>query len=156
MDHAAPFLIDAMEIRRIKGKEEMLRNYTVLLEMYPGLSREQYSAELDQMLPHNYGQVAVFVDEECIGLTGFWIGHKLWCGKYLELDNIIIPKKHRSRGIGKDLFEYMQQLAIEEKCTLLALDSYTDNFPAHKFFYNQGYVPRGFHFIHVLNKEGIR
>ncbi|MGB0915060.1 MAG: GNAT family N-acetyltransferase, partial [Crocinitomicaceae bacterium] len=106
--------------------------------------------------PHNYGQVAVYEGENCLGLTGYWIGTKLWCGRYLELDNVVVSKKYRSKGAGKKLFDFMQKKAEEENCNMLALDSYSDNFKAHKFFYGQGFIPRGFHFINILNKLGIR
>lgn len=134
----------------------MLTNYTLLLEVYPSLTLEAYKNELDDMLPHNYGQVAVYENNICLGLTGFWIGTKLWCGRYLELDNVVISTTYRSKGAGKFLFDYMKQKAIDEGCTMLALDSYTSNFKAHKFFYNQGYAPRGFHFINVLDKSKVR
>ncbi len=145
-----------MELRELTTKEEMLDRYTVLLEVYPSLTLEEYSIELDEMLSHNYGQVAVFEEEECIGLTGYWIGSKLWCGKYMELDNVVICEKHRGKGIGKILFKHMENKAKQLNCTMLALDSYSDNFKSHKFFYGQGYVPRGFHFINVLDKIKIR
>lgn len=145
-----------MKIQELKSKDEMLENYTILTEVYPSLTIEEYSKELDDMLPHNYGQVAVYDGENCLGLTGYWIGSKLWCGKYLELDNVVISKKYRSKGAGKALFEFMQKKAEDEKCTMMALDSYSDNFKAHKFFYAQGFVPRGFHFINILNKLGVR
>ncbi len=145
-----------MEIRLLKTKKEMLLTYELLLEVYPNLQFEDYSSELDQMIPHNYGQVGVYINNECVGLTGFWIGNKLWCGKYLELDNVVISSKKRSNGIGKFLFDYMAEKAKNEGCTMLALDSYTSNFKAHKFFYNQGYAPRGFHFINILDKSKVR
>ncbi len=44
----------------------------------------------------------------------------------------------------------IREKAIAENCQMLALDAYTDNFPAHKFFMNVGFVPRGFHFIQKL------
>ena len=86
-----------IEIRELTTKDEMLDRYTVLLEVYPSLTMEEYTTELDEILPHNYGQVAVFEDNECIGLTGYWIGSKLWCGKYMELDNVVICEKHRGK-----------------------------------------------------------
>ena len=101
-----------MEIRALKTKQEMLTNYELLLEVYPNLKMEEYDRELDDMIPHNYGQVAVFIDNECVGLTGFWIGTKLWCGKYLELDNVVISSKKRSKGIGKVLFDKLFSLGL--------------------------------------------
>jgi GNAT superfamily N-acetyltransferase len=145
-----------MEIRILSTKQEMLANYELLLEMYPKLQLEEYSNELDDMIPHNYGQVGIYIDNECVGLTGFWLGTKLWCGKYLELDNVVISSKKRSNGIGKILFDFMEEKAKKEGCTMLALDSYTSNFKAHKFFYNQGFAPRGFHFINILDKDKVR
>ena len=145
-----------MEIRELKDKEEMLTAYDILLEVYPSLTLEEYSNELDTMLPHNYGQVVVMDGSTIAGLTGYWIGSKLWCGKYMELDNVVVAEAYRRKGVGKMLFEHMEQWAKEEKCTMLALDSYTTNFKAHRFFYGQGYGPKGFHFVNVLDKSKVR
>lgn len=145
-----------MEIRELTTKEEMLANLSVLQEMYPGLTFEEYDRELDEMIPHRYGQVAVFEGTECLGLSGYWLGTKLWCGKYLELDNVVVASAHRSKGIGKLIFDYLLEKGEKEGVTMLALDSYTSNFKAHKFFYNEGYAPRGFHFIRILDKSKVR
>jgi GNAT superfamily N-acetyltransferase len=145
-----------LTVRELVDKQEMINNISVLQVLYPSLTLEEYEAELDQMLPHNYGQVGVFDGENCLGISGFWIGTKLWCGKYLELDNIVVVEKYRSQGIGKLIFDFLHKKAMEHDCTMLSLDSYTTNFKAHKFFYNEGYSPKGFHFINILKKENVR
>ena len=143
-------------VRELIDKEEMLKNLSVLQDLYPSLTLIEYSSELDLMLPHNYGQVGVFEGDICLGLSGFWIGTKLWCGKYLELDNIVVSKTQRSQGIGKLMFDFLNKKALENDCTMLSLDSYTTNFKAHKFFYNEGFAPKGFHFINILKDEKVR
>lgn len=148
--------LHSMKVEEITSKEEMLANLSLLQEVYPTLTKEDYSSELDSMLPHNYGQVGVYIGEECVGITGYWIGSKLWCGKYLELDNVVVSKKHQSKGIGKILFDFMEIKAKDLNCNMLALDTYTNNFKAHKFFYKQSYAPRGFHFINIIDESGIR
>ncbi|MDG1332536.1 MAG: GNAT family N-acetyltransferase [Crocinitomicaceae bacterium] len=145
-----------MEIRELKSKEEMLSAFEILLEVYPNLTLEEYSNELDIMLPHNYGQVVVMDGDIIAGLTGYWIGSKLWCGKYMELDNVVVAEAYRRKGVGKMLFDHMEKWAKEEKCTMLALDSYTTNFKAHRFFYSQDYGPKGFHFVNILDKSKVR
>ena len=145
-----------LTVRELVDKQEMINNISVLQVLYPSLTLAEYDAELDQMLPHNYGQVGVFDGENCLGISGFWIGTKLWCGKYLELDNIVVIEKHRSQGIGKLIFDFLHKKAIEHNCTMLSLDSYTSNFKAHKFFYNEGYSPKGFHFINILQSQKVR
>ena len=143
-------------VRELIDKEEMLKNLSVLQDLYPSLTLSEYSSELDVMLPHNYGQVGVFEGDICLGLSGFWIGTKLWCGKYLELDNIVVSKTQRSQGIGKLIFDFLHKKALENDCTMLSLDSYTTNFNAHKFFYKEGFAPKGFHFINILKDEKVR
>lgn len=146
-----------MIIRELNGLEEMLSTLSVLQELYPSLTPENYKADLIDMLPNNrYGQVAVFDNEQCIGVSGYWIGTKLWCGKYLEIDNLVVSAKVRSKGVGKMIFDYLAEKATAEECSMVSLDSYTSNFKAHKFFYNEGFAPKGFHFINILDAEQIR
>jgi hypothetical protein len=40
-------------------------------------------------------------------------------------------------------------------CSCIVLDAFTGNFPAHRFYYNQGYEPRGFHFIKTIDENGF-
>lgn len=137
-------------------KQQMLAQLDVLQGLYPSLTMAQYATELDLMLPLNYSQLAVFDQDECIAICGIWIGNKLWVGKYLELDNIVVKEAYRSRGVGDLIFKTLEQKAHQENCNMLSLDSYTSNFKAHKFFYNQGYSPKGFHFIKLLNEKAVR
>ena len=145
-----------LKLIELTTKEEMLDCYELLTEVYPSLTKDAYDKELDVMIPNNYGQVAVYDQDRCVGLSGFWIGSKLWCGKYLECDNVVVALTHRRMGIAQMIFDRLSEKAKEENCSMMALDSYTDNFEAHKFFYKEGFVPRGFHFINILDKSMIR
>jgi len=145
-----------LRVEFLYDKQQMLAQLDVLQGLYPSLTMAQYATELDLMLPHNYSQLAVFDQDECIAICGIWIGNKLWVGKYLELDNIVVKEAYRSRGVGDLIFKTLEQKAHQENCNMLSLDSYTSNFKAHKFFYNQGYSPKGFHFIKLLNEKAVR
>jgi len=146
-----------MTIKELQGKDEMIAQLAVMQELYPSLTIDTYASLLDGMLPNNrYGQVAAFHEDICIGIAGFWIGTKVWCGTYLEIDNLVVAQKFRSLGAGKMMFDYLSNKASNEGCNMMALDSYTNNFKAHKFFYNEGFGPKGFHFIRILDENGIR
>lgn len=145
-----------MEILELTTLEDMLGTYEVLTELYPSLSLEQYREELRFMVQHNYSQIAVLEQQVFVGVSGLWLGNKLWCGKYLEIDNIVVSEKNRSKGVGKMMVDFIEKKARELGCNMVALDSYTTNFKAHKFFYNQGFTPKGFHFINLLNRDNIR
>lgn len=145
-----------MKIVELRSIEELLTSFDLMKEMYPSITLSEYRDELNQMINNNYSQLAVFDNEKIVGICGIWINTKLWSRKYMELDNIIVSSKSRSKGIGKMMFDYAKNIATTENCNLIVLDSYTDNFEAHRFFFNQGFVPRGFHFISILNESKMR
>ena len=144
-----------MIVRELKTLEEMLPHLDILRELYPKLELENYRSMLENMIPNNYSQVGVFNDNECIAISGYWLGTKLWCGPYLELDNVIVCQSARGTGAGKLIQKYLEEKAIALNCHIMALDAYTNNFKAHRFYYNQGYSPKGFHFIKILNEDGL-
>ena len=135
--------------------EEMLDQIEMMRHLYPNFTVEKYEGYLKEMIPHNYKQLAVFENDICVAITGFWTGFKLWSGKYIEIDNFIVHPEHRSKGLGKIMTDYIDKKAKEEDCTMIVLDAFTGNFTAHRFYYNQGYVPKGFHFLKILNEEGL-
>ncbi|RTY95946.1 GNAT family N-acetyltransferase [Flavobacterium sp. GT3R68] len=147
--------IKKLEIKELTTLTEMMAQLETIKYLYPKMSLEQYEALLQEMLPHNYKQVAVFEDGECVGITGYWFGTKLWCGKFIEIDNFVVHPDHRSKGIGKHISDYINSKAEELGCVSIVLDAYTNNFPAHRFYYNQGFGPKGFHFVKILNADGL-
>ena len=89
-----------MEIRELHTLEEMLPFLSVVKELYPNLTAEYYEELLERMIPHNYHQIGVSKNNECIAISGYWIGRKLWCGLYLELDNVVVKASERGSGAG--------------------------------------------------------
>jgi GNAT superfamily N-acetyltransferase len=154
------FLLSILNFAQLKIIElttvpEMLAQIEVMQHLYPNLTIDKYESYLQQMVPHNYKQLAVFEDDTCVGITGFWTAIKLWTGKYIEIDNFIVHSEHRSKGIGKMMTDYIDTKAKGEGCNAIVLDAFTGNFTAHRFYYNQGYVPKGFHFLKMLNEDGL-
>ena len=135
--------------------DEMIAQFEVMQHLYIKFTLEKYKSYLSEMIPQNYTQVAVFEGDICVGISGLWSGTKLWSGKYLEIDNFIVHPDHRMKGIGKMMTDYIDKKAKETDCTMIVLDAFTGNFTAHRFYYNQGYVPKGFHFLKILNEDGL-
>lgn len=145
-----------MKIIELKTKEELLMGYSLLKELYPDLTLVEYEKQLAVMLPHNYSMLAVYEESEIIGISGVWLGHKLWCGKYLELDNVVVAQSRRSQGVGAMMFDYAKKLAKKNACSSIGLDAFTYNHAAHKFFFKEDFIVKGYHFVHVLNDDELR
>jgi len=95
---------------------------------------------------HYYAVVAI-LNNRLTGLAGAWIGTKIWCGKFLEIDNLVVDENHRSTGIGSLLIQHLENLAREENCKVVTLDSYTSNHPSHRLYHRLGFEIWGFHFV---------
>ncbi len=144
-----------MQIKELNTTQEMDSQFEIITHLYPTISKDKYQSYLQEMIPHNYKQIAVFENEICVALTGFWTGTKLWSGKYIEIDNFIVHPNHRMKGLGKLMTDYIDAKAKELGCTMIVLDAFTGNFKAHRFYYNQGYAPKGFHFVKIIDENGL-
>ena len=144
-----------MTIQEFTSISEMLSQFEMIQFLYPKMEVERYANFLQDMIPHNYKQIAVFENEICVGITGYWFGTKLWTGKYLEIDNFVVHPNYRKKGIAKLMTDHLAKKAAALDCTCIVLDAFTQNFDAHRFYYNQGYNPRGFHFIKTINRNGF-
>lgn len=144
-----------LQTRELTTIDEMLNQIDTIKFLYPKITLEKYKSFLSDMLPHNYTQIAVFENDVCLGITGCWSATKLWTGKYLEIDNFVVHPEHRSKGIGKILTDFIEQKAVNLGCSSIVLDAFTGNFGAHRFYYNQGYAPKGFHFVKVLDENKL-
>lgn len=144
-----------MEIRELLTLEQMMEQLELMQQLYPKMTPEKYQLFLSEMIPKKYIQIGVFKQGKCLGITGCWSSTKLWSGNYLEIDNFVVDKHHRSSGIGKMLTNYIEEKAKNQNCTNIVLDAFTTNFDAHRFYYNQGYGPKGFHFVKILDEEGL-
>jgi ribosomal protein S18 acetylase RimI-like enzyme len=145
-----------MELRRLTTVAEMLAHLSLIRQLTPSLTPGTYRDLLTAMVPHRYAMLAVLEDKTCVGLSGYWIGHKLYCGRFLEIDNFVVDASHRSRGIGKLLVDELIAIAREERCEHVMLDAYLENIAGHRFYERHGFVKRGYHFMRALSRDGIR
>jgi GNAT superfamily N-acetyltransferase len=141
-----------IQIREMQGTDDMLDNFGILSTLYPEMQKADYARMLQEMLPNGYHQVAVFEGSRCIGLSGFWINTKLYCGKYIEPDHVVIDPEYRSRGIGKMLCDWIAAEGLKRGCGTALLDAYVENADAHRFYFREGYRIKGFHFLLKLKK----
>lgn len=144
--------MQAFTIKEITKLEEMLPFLPLLNQMYPELTMPVYRERLKDMLPYRYAMVAVYKEEECVGLSGYWIHTKLWTGKILEMDNVIVHQDYRKHGLGTLLYEHLEKIAHKQHCETMVLDAFVGNFQAHKLYYKLGFVAKGYHFVKFLTQ----
>src|SRR5687768_17324091 len=88
------------------------------------IAPEELRRRLDAMIPHGYHCIAAFLDERIVGVAGYWLGARFYCGEYMDVDNVVVEESLRSRGIGAQMMAWLENKAQELGCKVVVLDSY--------------------------------
>jgi GNAT superfamily N-acetyltransferase len=144
-------MIESLVFKKLLSVEEMLPSYPLICELTPSLTSAQYQQYLEDMVPHQYFQVIATLKEKVIAVSGYWIATKIYSGKYLEIDNFIVIEAYRKEGVGQSMIRWMEEEAHTNQCRVMMLDAYVENFKAHAFYYRQGFIARGFHYLKPLD-----
>jgi GNAT superfamily N-acetyltransferase len=137
-------------VRHLETMEEMLSHHALLQSFYPNMQPADYAEKLAAMLPNGYKQIGVFLGEKCVGIAGYWIMTRLYCGKYIDIDNVVVHPEFRSAGVGKVIMRWLEEFGKMANCRHAILDAYVENQKAHRFYFREGYFIRGYHFMKPL------
>jgi GNAT superfamily N-acetyltransferase len=120
----------------------------LLTLLNPETPADILSNRLDTLLTDHshYELIGAFAGDRLIGVAGAWIATKIWCGRYLEIDNLVVAPDQRSSGVGSLMIQWLEALAHERGCNILVLDSYASNRSSHRLYHRLGFEIWGFHF----------
>ncbi|APY01133.1 GNAT family N-acetyltransferase [Lacinutrix venerupis] len=102
------------------------------------------------IVEENYECAGVFENEKLIGVCGMWFQTRHYAGKSMEIDHVYIDEEYRGKGLGKRFFNWLYDYAKSKGCVISELNTYVQNYPSHKFYYNEGYEIFGYHFYKTL------
>jgi GNAT superfamily N-acetyltransferase len=141
-------MMQALSIRPL-APSDLIVAAGLLTLLNPETPAAVIAARLETILAeHSHYQLfGAFVDDKLAGVAGAWIATKIWCGRYLEIDNLVVDPAQRSTGIGGQLIRHLESLALARDCKIVVLDSYTANQPSHRLYHRLGFEIWGFHFI---------
>lgn len=136
-------IIPSSDILSILPLMQKLEDYSI--------PEEVAKERIQEMTTQNYECLGVYDSETLIGICGLWFQTRHYAGRSIEVDHVIIEDSYRNLGVGKVLMEFVYDYARKRSCNWVELNSYVHNFPSHKFYYNQGFVAKGYHFVKELN-----
>ena len=142
---------------RLLDSAELDTILPLVQQLNPKLDEPTIRARLDEMRSTNYRCIGAFAgddsDKKLVGICGVWTGTKLWCGKFIEADNVVVDSNHRSLGIGEKMMAFLHELGKQEGCDLAVLDTYVTYARAQKFYFGLGHDIRGFHFVREFERR---
>jgi GNAT superfamily N-acetyltransferase len=122
----------------------------VLIELRPHLTPEIFARVYSEGHPQGLRYTAVYHDDRCMAVAGWRLVATTVALRKLYVDDLVTTSEHRGEGFGAALLSELERRAREAGCRVLDLDSGTDREDAHRFYFREGMVIRGFHFIRRL------
>jgi len=91
--------------------------------------------------------IAGLSDKKIVGFCSLTVKNNLWqAGNLGHIDELIVDKNFRGRGYGKQLMNKIIEVAIENKCKRIELDSAFHRKEAHTFYESIGFKNRAYLF----------
>lgn len=140
--------MDAPDIRPLTAADldEAVRLLATLNhETPPAVLRERLETVLREHA--HYELAGAFTSGKLAGVAGAWVATKIWCGLYLEIDNLVVDPSARSAGVGTALIEHLVERGRQRGCKIVTLDSYSSNHASHRLYHRLGFEIWGFHFV---------
>ncbi len=130
-------------------------NIHIVIPLMQKLTNNKHSDELlkerfSEMVLQNYECAGVYDNEILIGITGMWFCTRHYSGKSMELDHVYIDENYRGKGLGKQFLKWVYDYGRSKGCESCELNTYVNNYPSHKFYYNEGFEIYGYHFFKKL------
>jgi GNAT superfamily N-acetyltransferase len=146
MPRKAPAVI----IRELLLPKEASLLFPFIRQLNPAITKTAFNQSLKEMLPLGYRCIIALDGKNPIGACGIWTANRFWCGRFMEVDNVVVDQKARSGGIGKHMMDWVEKEAKRTNCKLVIADSYTHNVASHRFYSREKYIIKGFCFVKEL------
>ncbi|WP_414040937.1 GNAT family N-acetyltransferase [Acidithiobacillus sp. M4-SHS-6] len=135
---------------RLLGQQDLPTILPLVQLLNPTVSPAQLAQRLQEMTGQGYECAAAFMADNCVGVAGIWLGTRFWCGRYLDVDNVVVDPVYRDHGIGQQLMNWVENYARQQHCEIMVLDAYVTNQAARRFYERNGYQIVGHHFVKTL------
>jgi len=142
-----------VEIRHIESDADLDASFSVMKELRPHLNdRATYSAQVARQRAQGYRLLAAWRDGAIVGLAGYRLQDNLLYGRFIYVDDLVVTASLHRSGFGERLLQAARQQAIALHCRHFVLDTGLHMALAQRFYFRQGLLAKGMHFVEALTQ----
>ncbi|MES2961008.1 MAG: GNAT family N-acetyltransferase [Pseudomonadota bacterium] len=141
-------IAEEITIKELNNLDEMLLAYSIIKQRYREMTLENFQSQISEMIAMNdFKMIGAFLNDEIIGVAGYWVLRMLYCGRYIQVSSFIVDEDKRGFGIGKKILREIEKIGKKLNCEKMVLDSFTENKKSHSLYFKEDFHIRGFHFM---------
>jgi ribosomal protein S18 acetylase RimI-like enzyme len=144
-------MIHSTVFQHLEGPAELAAAFSVMQELRPHLSTASaFARQVSRQFAQGYRLLAVSEGETPVGLAGYRFVENLIYGRFVYVDDLVITSRLQGSGLGGALLAEVRRIAQEAGCDHFVLDTGLHMALAQRFYYRQGLLAKGMHFVESL------
>lgn len=112
----------------------------------PMLEKEHFVSLIKDLQKEGYQLLYIQEEGITVAIAGYRIYTMLYCGKMLYLDDLSTLETHRGKGYASKLLNHLKEIALEQNCVSIQLDSGPSRTTAHKLYFKEDFTISAYHF----------
>lgn len=143
------------DIQLAEKDDDIARCFPVMAELRTHLKQGEFVERIRRQ-QRDGGYALAFLEEEDVvrAVAGYRIAEFLAWGRILYVDDLVTAAAERSRGWGRELFDWLMARARAQGCEALHLDSGVEKHGAHRFYLRHRMAITAHHFAVKLGTGG--
>ncbi|BAN27954.1 GNAT family N-acetyltransferase [Caballeronia insecticola] len=147
--------------RHLESPDDWTRAFDVMKELRPHLTdADAFRAQMRVQREERYRLLAACsADGAILGLAGYRTSTSTLYGRFVYVDDLVVTARLQRGGVGAQLLDHVREIAHDTGCAHFVLDTGLHMPLAQRFYFRQGMLAKGMHFVEPLaraSKENAR
>ena len=128
--------------------------FELMRQLRPHLSDScSFSTQITRQFHQGYRLLGAWLDTELVALAGFRHLENLLYGQFIYIDDLVVAQTRRHHGLGAKLLAEVRREAIQGGNANLVLDTGLHMPLAQRFYFREGLLAKGMHFVQPLHED---
>lgn len=113
---------------------------------------DDYATEMLTLLDSGAYLTQLVSEHGVVGIALWRIFNTTYVGRKLDIDDLVVAERARSRGHGATLLHWLEQRALQLDCSSITLNSANHRVDAHRFYKRERFDSIAAHFSKNLKR----
>jgi len=143
--------MESWTFKPLKNEADLAAGFALMRQLRPHLDDlTSFTQQLARQSQQGYQLSGLWLDHQLTGLIGFRVSENFLYGRFVYIDDLVVDSTQRSTGLGAKLMDCVRNEGKQLGCNRLVLDTGLDKPMAQRFYFREGLLAKGMHFVQQL------
>lgn len=135
-----------IEIKTAITDQDIASCWEAMSILRPMLKENEFVQQIRELQKEGYTLLHLVGNDKTVAIAGYRFWTMLYCGKMLYIDDLSTVENSRGKGYASALLNHIYEIARQQKCESVQLDSGHTRTVAHKLYFKENFTISAFHF----------